>query len=203
MYPVLISMVITLLVLAMIPRDKPAFDPLAFMNPPAAASTAEAEVHAHNLSVFAEAVMQRLVEDPDSLPRYPDRIRVDQLESGRGTDPVLPGSYRYTMPWEAILLPLDDENQGVAGVGAIVAFITPANLTRGVKPVDLARGLKLTAGDEVPVGLIRDGQLLSDGFINPQVAKGFGAVRNLPAVADLTNAPAIVVCLNQRFCARG
>ena len=57
MYPVLISMVFTLLVLAMIPRDKPAFDPDAFMNPSAAASTAEAETHAHNLAVFAEAVL--------------------------------------------------------------------------------------------------------------------------------------------------
>jgi len=198
-------MVFTLLVLAMIPRDKPAFDPDAFMNPPAAASTAEAETHAHNLSVFAEGVMQRLAEQPERLPEYPQSIRVDALDQGRGLDPVLPAAYRATMPWEALLLPVpeaDDEGEeaGLNGIGAVIAFVNPVNLPRRMRSVDIARGLKLTAGDEVPVGLVRNGMLLSEDLVSPTVAKGFGQVRNLPQIPELQNAPAIVVCLDPHFC---
>ena len=206
MYTLLISMVITLLVVALMPGDRDAFDPLDFMNPRAAARTAEAEVHAHSMSVFAEAVMARLAEFPESLPRYPDAIRVDQLDRNRRYAPVLPRDYRPTMPWQAYLLPArepadsDAGPGGIDGVGAVVAFVNPAYLPPDVRAVDVAFGLRLTAGGDVPVGLLRNGQLLTQDFSKPNVINGFGTIHDLPSTRENQNAPAIVVCLDNTYC---
>ncbi|MBV6633403.1 MAG: hypothetical protein KI792_10295 [Alphaproteobacteria bacterium] len=199
----------SLFVLLMLPADREAFDELAFMNPPAAASTAEAEVHAHSLSVFAEAVMARLNQFPESLPRYPNAVTVATLDQNPRYAPVLPASYNPTMPWRAYLLPVKEAGSGVAatetdpGIGAVVAYVNQANLPRTMRPVDIARGLRLTAGGQVTVGLLSQGSLLTDSFTHPGVERGFGRLRGLPFDQTTQNAPAIVICLSQEYCGAG
>jgi hypothetical protein len=196
MYPVLISLVFSLLVLAMLPRDRQAFDPLDFVNPGAAAQTAEAEVHAHSMSIFAEALMMRLEQFPDSLPHYPSAVLVTELDKDRRYADVLPRAYRPTLPWQAYIVD-DPARQGVAGV---VVFLNAANLPPDMRPVDLGRALRLTAGNQTPVGLYRDGELLTHDFTNPNVVKANISLTALSGSDLHQNAVAIVVCSEGDFC---
>lgn len=197
MYPVLISLIISLFVLTLLPRDRGAFEPLGFMSAASAAHSAEAEVHAHSLSVFTEAIMARLEDDPESLVLFPRPIGIADLRDNPYYQPVLPASYRPSLPWQAFVLP----GNGIGEVGAVVAFINPGNLPPTVRPVDLARGLHLTAGRQVTVGLFHDGTLLTEGFTYPQVAHAFGAIHDIPDGGVIQDrAPMIVVCLDKRYC---
>ena len=113
------------------------------------------------------------------------------------------------MPWRAYLMPVQVPGAGVAatesdpGVGALVAYVNRANLPGNMRPVDIARGLRLTAGDQVTVGLLSQGTLLTDSFTHPSVDRGFGRLRGLPSDPTTQNAPAIVVCFSQEFCGAG
>lgn len=168
---------------------------LAFSNPDASAIRGRAEIYAHNMSIFAEAMAHQLQEDPDIIPVAPrDSVAGDLLARQSS---IVPKDYRPVMPWRVTRLMEGGQ------LSALVVFINSADLPPLLHNADLAHGLSMTAGRQTPAGIVRKGVLGMRGITSASILEKYPAVVDLPSEILQDGTVAVVVCIGKSHCPGG
>jgi len=192
MYPLVLSVIFVVMTAMMMPGRVLPFSELAFSNPDAAADMGKAEVFAHNMSVYAESLMDVWRQDPSLITYYPMEMTPEDLR--RIAPDALPVDYRPVLPWRAFLLKKANTPD------ALVVMVAEADLPSRLSNAELAQGLRLTAGRQTPVGIVRHGELGMEDLTIPVVREKYNSVIDLPQDVLHDGAVAVVVCFQKGYC---